>query len=166
MPQQYTSRHGIPSNAPQKFYGQRIPDYYVGAPTLRRTTTMPCQMYRVAERGNLGVVTMANAALPHHQLPQRVERPPIELPYSTLAIAASIQSSPRTFSATSVSSPMVQECHYAYLLGNQSEYSQADSQKSIIQYRQPMQHLMSQSRQPVASEVQPIHASAAGYSPQ
>ncbi|KAI8411137.1 hypothetical protein FOFC_07731 [Fusarium oxysporum] len=109
---------------------------------------------------------MTNAAQPHHQLPQRGERPPIELPYSTLAIAASIRSSPRTFSATLVSSPRLQECFYAYLLGNQTEYAQADSQQSIIQHQQPIQHLMSQSRQPVVFQAQPIYAAAASYSPQ
>jgi hypothetical protein len=123
MPQQYANRHGIPSNVPQEFHGQPIPDYYVGTLKPPQTITMPRQMYGVTERGNLGVVTMTNAAQPHHQLPQQVERPPIDLPYSTLTIAASIQNSLSTFSATSVSSPMVQECRYEYLLGNQSEYA-------------------------------------------
>jgi hypothetical protein len=40
---------------------------------------------------------------------------------------------------------MVLECFYAYQPGSQPEYAQADSQQSIVQYRQPMQHLMSQS---------------------
>ncbi|KAI3571873.1 hypothetical protein IWW34DRAFT_891236 [Fusarium oxysporum f. sp. albedinis] len=165
IPQQYANRHGIPSNVPQEFHGQPIPDYYAGAPTLRRTTTMPCQMYYVTEQGNPEVVMMTYAAQPHYQLPQQVERPPMELPYSTLAIAASIQSSPRNFSATPVSSPVVQECFYAYLPGNQPEYA-ADSQQSIVQYQQPMQFLMSQSQQSVTSQAQPIHAPAAEHSPQ
>jgi hypothetical protein len=68
-PQQYANRQDIPSNAPQEFHGQPIPNYYVGALTLRRTMTMPCQMYYVTEQGNPGVVTMTNAAQPHYQLP-------------------------------------------------------------------------------------------------
>ncbi|KAI3571831.1 hypothetical protein IWW34DRAFT_824600 [Fusarium oxysporum f. sp. albedinis] len=166
LPQQYANQHGTPSNAPQEFHDQLIPDYYVGATTLRRTTTMPRQMYYVTEKGNPEVVTMTNAAQPHYQLSQQVERPPIELRYPTLATAASIQSSPSTFFATSVSSPMVQECFYAYLPGNQPEYTQADSQQSVIQYQQPMQHLMGQFQQPVASQAQPIHAPAADHSHQ
>jgi len=166
LPQQYANQHGTPSNAPQEFHDQLIPDYYVGATTLRRTTTMPRQMYYVTEKGNPEVVTMTNAAQPHYQLSQQVERPPIELRYPTLATAASIQSSPSTFFATSVSSPMVQECFYAYLPRNRPEYAQADSQQSIIQYQQPMQHLMGQFQQPVASQAQPIHAPAADHSHQ
>ncbi|RYC78445.1 hypothetical protein BFJ63_vAg18682, partial [Fusarium oxysporum f. sp. narcissi] len=166
MLQQYANQHGIPSNVTQEFHGQPIPDYYIGASTPRRTTTMPRQMYYITEQGDPEVVTMTNAAQPHYQLPQQVERPLVELRYSTLATAASIQSSPRTFSATSVSSPMVQERFYAYLPRNRPEYAQADSQQSIIQYQQPMQHLMGQFPQPVASQAQPIHAPAADHSHQ
>ncbi|EWY79929.1 KRAB domain-containing zinc finger protein [Fusarium oxysporum NRRL 32931] len=147
MLQQYANQHGIPSSVSQEFHDQPIPDYYVGASTPRRITTMSRQMYYVTEQGNPEVVTMTNAAQPHYQLPQQVERRPTGLPYSTLAIAASIQSSPRTFSATSFSSPMVQECFYTYLLRNQPEYAQTDFQQSIIQYQQPMQQLMSQPQQ-------------------
>ncbi|EXK77203.1 hypothetical protein FOQG_18087 [Fusarium oxysporum f. sp. raphani 54005] len=166
MPQQYANQHGIPSNVSQEFHGQPIPDYYVGASTPRRITTMPRQMYYVTEQGNLEVVTMTNAAPPHYQLPQQVERPITELPYSTLAIAASIQSSPRTFSATSVSSPIVQERFCAYLPRNRPEYVQADSQQSIIQYQQPMQQLMSQCQQEKWSNYDlPIEVTAIGQLP-
>ncbi|KAI3573376.1 hypothetical protein IWW34DRAFT_886370 [Fusarium oxysporum f. sp. albedinis] len=164
MPQQYGNRHGIPSNAPQEFHGQPIPEYYVSAPTLRRTTTMPCQMYYVTEQGNPGVVTMTNAAQPYYQLPQQLEKPPMEMPCSTSAITNSIQSSLMTFSATSVSSPIAQEYFYPYLPGNKPEYAQADPQQSIVHYQQPMQYLMSQSQQPVTSQAQPIHAPAADHS--
>ncbi|EXK24444.1 KRAB domain-containing zinc finger protein [Fusarium oxysporum f. sp. melonis 26406] len=166
MSQQYVNRQGIPSNAPQEFHCQPIPDYYVGAPTLHRTTTMPCQMYYVTEQGNPGVVTMTNAAQRHYRLPRQVERPPVELPYSTSAIATSIQSSPRNLSVTSVSSPVAQECFFTYLPGNQPEYVQADLQHSIVQYQHPMQHLMSQSQPPVASQAHPLHAPAADHPPQ
>ncbi|WKT54181.1 Zinc finger C2H2-type [Fusarium oxysporum f. sp. vasinfectum] len=162
MPHKYANRHSIPSNLPQEFHSQPIPDYYADASTLCRTTTMPCQMYYVIEQGNPEVVTMTNYAQPHYQLPQQVERPPIELPYSTLAIAASIQSSPRTFSATPVSRSVVQECFYAYLPGNQPEYA-ADSQQSIVPYQQPMQLLMSQFQRPVTSQAQPIYTPAAEH---
>jgi hypothetical protein len=164
-PQQYANRQGMPSNAPQEFHDQPIPDYYVGAPTLRRTTTMPCQMYYVTEQGNPGVVSMTNAAQPHYQIPQQVERSPIELPCSTSAITNLIQGSPRAFSATSVSSHISQEYFYAYLPGTKPEYAHADSQQSIVHYQHPMQHLMSQPQQPVTFQAQPIHAPAAYHSP-
>jgi hypothetical protein len=166
MPQQYATQHGIPSNASQEFHGQPILDYYAGALTPRRTTTMPRQMYYVTEQGSAEVATITNAAHPHYQLPQQVERPLIELRYSTIATAASIQSSPRTFSATSVSSPIAQECFYAYLPRNRPEYAQADSQQSIIQYQQPMQQLMSQSQQEKwSNDDLPIEVTAIGQLP-
>ncbi|KAK7582879.1 hypothetical protein V3481_012176 [Fusarium oxysporum f. sp. vasinfectum] len=165
VPQQYADREGFPSNVPQEFHGPPIPDCYDNTLTLRRTTTIPHQMYYVAEQCNLGVITMTNAAQTHYQLPQQVERPSMGLPDSTLAIAASIQRSPRTFSAPSFSSPMVQECFYTYLLRNQPEYAQTDFQQSTIQYQQPMQHLISQFQQPVTFQAQLIHAPAADYSP-
>ncbi|KAF5708459.1 krab domain-containing protein [Fusarium mundagurra] len=52
VPQQYANRHGIPSNMPQEFHGQPIPDHYIGAPMLRRVTTMPRQMYYVTEQAS------------------------------------------------------------------------------------------------------------------
>jgi transcriptional regulator with AAA-type ATPase domain len=123
-------------------------------------------MYYVTEQGNPEVVTITNAAHPHYQLPQQVERPLMELRYSTIATAASIQSSPRTFSATSVSSPIAQECFYAYLPRNRPEYAQADSQQSIIQYQQPMQQLMSQSQQEKwSNDDLPIEVTAIGQLP-
>ncbi|KAG7404450.1 hypothetical protein Forpe1208_v015674 [Fusarium oxysporum f. sp. rapae] len=158
MPQQYANRHGIPSNVPQESHSQPIPGYYVGAPTPRRTMTMPG--HHINERSNPGILTMADTARPHHQLPQQVERPPIELPYSTLAIAAPIRTSPSTFSTTPASRPEVQECLCKYLLGKEPEYAQADSQQSMIQYQQHIQNLISQPQQSVTSQAQTIHAPA------
>jgi hypothetical protein len=166
MPQQYANQHGIPSNVSEEFHGRPIPDYYASTSTPRPTTTMPRQMYYVTERGNPGVVTITNTAQPHRQLPQRVERPSIELSYSTSTFATSIQSSPRAFSTTSVSSPMVLECVYAYQPESQPEYAQVDSQQSIVQCRQPLQHLVSQSQQSLTCQVQPSHAPVAECSPQ
>jgi hypothetical protein len=114
MSQQYANRHGIPSNVPRESHGQPIPGYYVGAPTPRRTMTTPGQIHHITERSNPGTLTMANTARPHHQLPQQVERPAIELPYSTVAIAAPIQTSPSTFSTTPASRPEVQACLCKY----------------------------------------------------
>ncbi|EXK23314.1 hypothetical protein FOMG_19905 [Fusarium oxysporum f. sp. melonis 26406] len=166
IPQQYANQHGILLNVSQEFHGQPIPDYYVGASTPRRTTTMPREMYYVTEQGNPEVVTMTNAAQPHYQLPQQVERPITELPCSTLATAASIQSSPRTFSATSFSSPIVQEHFYTYLPKHRPEYVQADSQQSIIQYQQPMQQPMSQVQQGKRSNYDlPIEVTSIGQLP-
>ncbi|KAH7186785.1 hypothetical protein DER44DRAFT_858203 [Fusarium oxysporum] len=164
MPQQYANRHGIPSNVPRESHGQPIPNYYVDAPTRRRTMTTPGQKHLITERSNPGILTMADTARPHHQLPQQVERLPIELPYSTLAIAAPIQTSPSIFSTTPASRPEVQECLCKYLLGKEPEYAQADSQQSMIQYQQHIQNLISQPQQPVTSQAQTIHAPADNHS--
>ncbi|KAK2926395.1 Zinc finger C2H2-type [Fusarium oxysporum f. sp. vasinfectum] len=166
MPHQYANRHGISSNVPRKSHGQPVPGYYVRAPTPRRTITTPGQIYHITERGNPGILSMANTARPHQQLPQEVERPPIELPYSTLAIAAPARTSPRTFSTTSISSSGVQECLCKYLLEHEPEYPQADTQQSIIQYQQYIQNIISQPQQPVTSQARTIHALAAKHSPQ
>ncbi|EXM13608.1 Zinc finger C2H2-type [Fusarium oxysporum f. sp. vasinfectum] len=164
MPQQYANRHGIPSNVPRESHGQPIPGYYVGAPTRRRTITTPGQIHLITERSNSGILTMADTARPHHQLPQQVERLPIELPYSTLAIAAPIQTSPSIFSTTPASRPEVQERLCKYLLGKEPEYAQADSQQSMLQYQQHIQNLISQPQQPVSSQAQTIHAPAGNHS--
>jgi hypothetical protein len=123
MPHQYANLYGIPSNVPQVFHDQPIPDYYVVTSTPYQTTTLPHQMYRVTEQGNPRIITMTNDAQPHHQLPQRVERPPIELPYSALSTEAPIRSSHRTFSATPVPSTMAQDCFYIYLQEQCSNYN-------------------------------------------
>ncbi|KAH7168198.1 hypothetical protein DER46DRAFT_679389 [Fusarium sp. MPI-SDFR-AT-0072] len=165
-PHQYDNRHGISSNVPQKSHGQPLPGYYIRAPTPHQTITTPGQIYHITEQGNPGILMMANTARPHQQLPHQVERPPIELPYPTLAIAAPTRTSPRTFSTTSIPSSGVQECLCKDLLDPQPEYVQADTQQSIIQFQQYIHNLISQPQQPVTSQAQTIHTLAAKYSPQ
>ncbi|RKK36322.1 hypothetical protein BFJ66_g13561 [Fusarium oxysporum f. sp. cepae] len=164
-PHQYDNRHGISSNAPRKSHGQPLLGYHVEAPTPRQTMTTPGQIYHIPERGNPGILTMANTARPHQQLPHQVERPPTELLYPTLAIAAPTRTSPRTFSTKSVPSSGVQECLCKYLLKHEPEYAQADTQQSIIPFQQYIHNLISQPQQPVTSQAQTIHRHAAKHSP-
>ncbi|KAF4973757.1 hypothetical protein FSARC_65 [Fusarium sarcochroum] len=155
MPQQYGNRQGL--NVPHEYHGPPVSEQHPHVQLVHRTTNMPRQAYYVTEQGNPGVATMTSTVPPHYQLAQQVERPHMELPYSTSGIATSIQSSPSTFSATSVPSPMVQEGFYAHQPGNQPAYTTAETQPAMIQYHQPMQHHMAQPQQPVVSQAQHIH---------
>ncbi|KAF4345019.1 krab domain protein [Fusarium beomiforme] len=134
--QEYANRHGIPSDMPREFHDQPILDYHVGTPTPHRTMTTPGEIYHITEPGNPGILTMANTARPHQHLLQQVERPPVELPYPTLTIAAPTGTSPRIFSITSISGSGVQECLCKYMLEHEPEYTQAGTQQSIIPYQQ------------------------------
>ncbi|KAJ4204022.1 hypothetical protein NW767_004882 [Fusarium falciforme] len=166
LQQQYGGRQGLPPNVPHEFHGPPMPDHHAGVQMVHRPTNMPRQAYYVTEQGNPGVATMTSAVQPHYQLPQQVERPPMDIPYPASGIATSIQSSPSAFSATSVPSPMIPEGFYAHQPGNPPAYSAADSQPAIIQYHQPIQHPMSQSQPPVTSQAPQIQAPPADHYPQ
>ncbi|EEU43952.1 uncharacterized protein NECHADRAFT_74286 [Fusarium vanettenii 77-13-4] len=166
LQQQYGGRQGLPPHVPHEFHGPTMPDHHAGVQMVHRPTNMPRQAYYVTEQGNPGVATMTSAVQPHYQLPQQVERPPMDIPYPASGIATSIQSSPSAFSATSVPSPMIPEGFYAHQPGNPPAYSAADSQPAIIQYHQPIQHPMSQSQPPVTSQAPQIQAPPADHYPQ
>ncbi|CAJ0552904.1 Ff.00g009820.m01.CDS01 [Fusarium sp. VM40] len=165
MPQGYGPRQGIPASVPHEYRGSPVPEQHPHVQLVHRASTMPRQAYYVTEQGNPGVATMINAVPPHYQLSQQVQRPAIELPYSTSGIATSIQSSPSTFSVTSVPSPMVPEGFYGHQPGSQPAYSAAESQPAMIQYHQPVQHHMAQPHQPVVSQAQHIPATTEHYPP-
>jgi hypothetical protein len=88
---------------------------------LQRTTGMAQHTYFVAEQNNPGVATMNTNPLPmssqYPQMPrQSVGRLPLEIPTYTPApgLAASIQSSPSSFSAASGRSPSTQDGFYTH----------------------------------------------------
>ncbi|KAL6405797.1 hypothetical protein AUP68_10936 [Ilyonectria robusta] len=79
--------------------------------------------------------------------------------YPPSGIAASIQSSPSTFSAASVHSPLVQNGFYPHQQQHAPSYtlqavSPVDYQHSMPSYPQSMHHAMSQAQQPVTSQAQ------------
>ncbi|KAF4979709.1 hypothetical protein FZEAL_4137 [Fusarium zealandicum] len=163
LPQQYSSRQGVTSNAPPEFHGQSMSEHHANVQMLHRTSSMSRQAYYLTDQGNPGVATMANPMQPHYHLSQQVERPPLELSYPASGVATSIQSSPSAFSATSVPSPMIQEGFYAHQPANTPAYTPADSQQNMIHYHQPIQHSMSQSQQTVSAHEPQIHASVADH---
>ncbi|KAF5565023.1 zinc finger protein [Fusarium phyllophilum] len=165
MPQHYGNRQGIPASVPHEYHGTPVPEQHAHVQLVHRAATMPRQAYYVTEAGNPGVATMTSTVPPHYQLSQQVERPPMELPYSAPGIATSIQSSPSTFSATSVPSPMIPEGFYAHQPGSQPAYTTAESQPAMMQYQQPIQHHMAQPQQPVVSQAQHIPPTAGHYAP-
>ncbi|KAF5022377.1 hypothetical protein F66182_5578 [Fusarium sp. NRRL 66182] len=164
MPHQYGNRQGISASIPHEYHGPPVPEQHAHVQILHRATNMPRQAYYVTEQGNPGVATMTTTVQPHYQLSQQVERSPIDLPYPS-GVPTSIQSSPSTFSTTSVPSPMVQEGYYAHQSGNQPAYTTAEPQPAMIQYHHPIQHHMAQPQQQVVSPAQHIHTPTAEHYP-
>jgi metal regulatory transcription factor 1 len=164
LPQQYGHRHSMSSGQAHEFHGQPVPEQH-HVPMLHRTASLPQGSYYVTEQSNPGVATMnTNPMPPHYQIPrQPVERLPLEIPYSGPGMAASIQSSPSSFSAASGRSPSTQEGFYThqptqaatYALHNASPVEQQappppqqQATQQMVSYPSPLPHEMSMSQQP------------------
>lgn len=165
MPAHYAHRHGIPTTVPHEYHGHTVPDQHAHVQLVHRAAAIPRQAYYVTEQGNPGVATMTSSLPPHYHLSQHVERPALEMPYSAPGIPTSIQSSPSTFSATSVPSPMVQDGFYAHQPTTQAAYTAAEAQPAMVQYHHPVQHHMAQAQQPVVSQPQHMPATTEHYPP-
>ncbi|KAL4727378.1 hypothetical protein ACLX1H_006290 [Fusarium chlamydosporum] len=163
MPPQYGHRQGIPATVPHEYHGPTVPEPHAHVQLVHRSAAMPRQAYYVTEQGNPGVATMTSSLPAHYHLSQQVERPAMEMPYSTPGIPTSIQSSPSTFSATSVPSPMVQDGFYAHQPAPQPAYTTAEAQPAMVQYHQPIQHHMAQPQQAVVSQPQHMSATTEHY---
>ncbi|KAH7179664.1 uncharacterized protein B0J16DRAFT_174784 [Fusarium flagelliforme] len=162
IPPHYGHRHGVPAH---EYHGPPVPDQqHAHVQLVHRTSAMPRQAYYVTEQGNPGVATMTSSLPAHYHISQQVERPAMEM-YSTSGVPTSIQSSPSTFSATSVPSPMVQDGFYAHQPAAQPSYSAAESQPGMVQYHQPIQHHMAHPQQPVVSQSQHMPATTEHYPP-
>ncbi|KAK3683974.1 hypothetical protein B0T22DRAFT_267244 [Podospora appendiculata] len=133
--QQYNHRHSLSSGGAHEYHGHhhqptiheqpQQPQQHPGVHMLQRTASLPQHTYFVTEHNNPGVATMNTnphpAAAPiHHQYQQQIQRQgveqlPLEIPYSnTSVMAASIQSSPSSFSAASGRSPSTQDGFYTH----------------------------------------------------
>ncbi|KAG8664330.1 hypothetical protein FPOAC2_14035 [Fusarium poae] len=163
MPPYYAHRRGIPTTVPHEYHGHTVPDQHAHVQLVHRATAIPRQAYYVTEQGDPGVATMTSSLPAHYHLSQQVERPPMEMPYSAAGIPTSIQSSPSTFSATSVPSPMVQDGFYAHQPATQPAYTAAETQPAMVQYHQPIQNHMAQPQQPVVSQPQHMPATPEDY---
>lgn len=146
IPQHYGHRHTV-SGGHHEFHGQPVAPQHPGVQMLHRTASMP-QSYYVTEQSNPGVATMnTNPMAQQYQIPrQPVERLPLEIPYSAPGLAASIQSSPTSFSAASGRSPSTQEGFYThqptqaatYALHAASPVEQQQAQQTMVSYPSPI----------------------------
>lgn len=144
--QQYGQR-GDTSTGVHEFHDNQGAEQYHPAQMLHRTPSMPQHPYYVTEQSNPGIATMNTNHVQHtyHQVPrQQIERPTLDIPYPTTRIAASIQSSPSSFSAASGRSPSMQEGIYPHQPTQTATYalhaaSPIDSQQSVMQYTPQIQ---------------------------
>ncbi|KAK7419176.1 hypothetical protein QQX98_003516 [Neonectria punicea] len=162
QPQQYVGRHTITSSVPPEFHPQAVAEQQTGMHMLHRTASIPRQGYYVTDQSNPGIATLNTNPIQHqYQLAQQqqVDRSSMEIPYPTSGIAPSIQSSPSTFSAASVQSPLMQDGFYAHQQHHPTPYalqaaSPVDSHHSMPPYTQSIHQAMAQAQQPVTSQPQ------------
>jgi len=142
LQQQYNHRHSLSSGGPAEYHGplhsqaphhhheqqqpqQPHPQQHPGVQMLQRTSSLPHHSYFVPDQNNPGVATMNTNPHPHHAAPvhqyqqiprQGVERLPLEIPSypNASGLAASLQSSPSSFSAGSGRSPSTQDGFYTH----------------------------------------------------
>ncbi|KAF7562389.1 hypothetical protein G7046_g1756 [Stylonectria norvegica] len=165
--QHYGQRQNITSGIPHDFHGQHVPQQHPGVQMLHRTTSMPQQPYYVTDQINPGVASM-NAQSRHSQYqvshPQ-VERPVVDIPYSTPGIAHSVRSSPSSFSAASAQSPPMHGTFYSHQPTQTATYalhnaSPVDPQQPLVQYTQPVHQAMDHAPQVMAIHTRHNHAPA------
>ncbi|KAJ3455609.1 hypothetical protein MRS44_017091 [Fusarium solani] len=160
--QQYVGRQTIRSNIPPKFQSHTVGEQQVDMHMIPRTASIPRQARYVTDQSNPGFTTMTtNPVSSQYQLAQQqVERPPIEMPYSTPGMAAKpfIQSSPCAFSAASVQSTLMQDSgFYPPQKQHPPSYtiqaaSHVDSRQRLPTYPQPMHQAMSQAQRTVTAQ--------------
>ncbi|KAH6985447.1 hypothetical protein EDB80DRAFT_873016 [Ilyonectria destructans] len=159
--QQYVGRHAIPSSVPPEFHPQAVAEQQAGMHMLHRTASIPRPAYYVTDQSNPGIATMSTNPIQHqYQLAQQqVDRSSIEISYPPSGIATSNQSSPSTFSAASVQSPLMQDGFYPHQQQHPPSYtlqaaSPVDSHHSMPSYTQSIHQAMNQAQQPVTSQTQ------------
>lgn len=158
----YGHRHSISTGAAHEYHGAPIheqqPQQHPGAHMLHRTASMPQHSYYITEHANPGVATMNTNPMPTYQVPrQHVERPMIEIPYSTATIGGSIQSSPATFSPASGRSPSVhQDGFYTHQPAQAATYA-LQTTSPVESQPQPMVHYVQQLQQVPQQQAPPPH---------
>ncbi|KAH7142649.1 hypothetical protein B0J13DRAFT_676009 [Dactylonectria estremocensis] len=159
--QEYVGRHAIPSSVPPEFHAQVVAEQQAGMYILHRAASAPRPAYYFTDQSNPGIAKMSTNPIQHqYQLAQQeVDRSPLEMLYPSSGIATSIQSSPRTFTAASVQSPLMQDGFYPHQQQHPPSYtlqapSPVDSHHSMPSYTQSIHQAMNQAQQPVTSQVQ------------
>ncbi|KAH7118272.1 hypothetical protein B0J13DRAFT_590137 [Dactylonectria estremocensis] len=155
--QEYVGRHAIPYSVPPEFHAQAVAEQQTGMHMLHRPASTPRPAYYVTDQSNPGIAKMSTNPIQHqYQLAQpQVDRSSLEMLYPPSGIATSIQSSPSTFSAASVQSPLMQDGFYAHQQQHPPSYtlqaaSPVDAHHSMPSYTQSIHQAM----KPVASQAQ------------
>ncbi|KAK0741632.1 hypothetical protein B0T21DRAFT_283983 [Apiosordaria backusii] len=185
LQQQYNNqhRHSLSSGGAAEYHGPMHPHHHEPQPQpqphpaqqqhhqnvpamLQRTASLPHHSYFVADSNNPGVATMNTNPHPAAAPPQGVDRLPLEIPYhhsSASGLAASLQSSPSSFSAGSGRSPSTQEGFYThappaqaatYALHAASPVVEQQQQQAQQMYPPPQQHQHQQQQQQPTSQPQ------------
>ncbi|CAJ2512106.1 Uu.00g077310.m01.CDS01 [Anthostomella pinea] len=159
-------RHSASTGATHEYHGQPIQEQHPGVHMLHRTASMPQHSFYVTEQNNPGVATLNTNPMQPYQVPrQHVERPMLEIPYTSAGIAASMESSPSIFSpVTSCRSTPAQDFYThqptqapAYALDTSSPVIEEPQQ--LVQYSQHMPQQM----QPPAQQVQEQYQQPAAH---
>ncbi|EXL64036.1 hypothetical protein FOPG_19694 [Fusarium oxysporum f. sp. conglutinans race 2 54008] len=150
----HSNRSEIPTSVPGKYHGISMHGEQTPTQLVLREEIVPQQTYDVSGTGDPGVPTMTDTVPPQYQLSQQIQHFPIEHLCSASDIATLIQSSPSTFSATPVPSPMIPEGLYAHEASSQLENMARETQPVLIQYRKDTQYQMAQSNITMASKSQ------------
>ncbi|KAI1340023.1 hypothetical protein F5Y15DRAFT_61607 [Xylariaceae sp. FL0016] len=157
---QFSHRHSLSTGGSHEYHGTPVPEQHPGVHMLHRTASMPQHPYYVTEQSNPGVATMNTHPMHQYQVPrQQAERPMLEIPYTTAAMTASIQSSPSAFSPTaSGRSPSTQDSFYTHQPTQPGPYALTTSpiveQQPMVQYAQQIQAPMQPTQAPPAPHEQ------------
>ncbi|KAL2130644.1 hypothetical protein VTI74DRAFT_6125 [Chaetomium olivicolor] len=152
LQQPYVHRHSLPSGGGPEYHGapphSQTPQQHPGMQMIQRTGSLPQHGYFVPDQNNPGVATMNTNPPQHpqyhpHQVPrQGIDRLPLEIPQyqSGIGLAGSIaNSSPSSFSATSVRSPSAQDGFYTHAPPGQTATYSLHASSPVEQHQPPTQ---------------------------
>ncbi|GAO16539.1 hypothetical protein UVI_02023780 [Ustilaginoidea virens] len=134
---QMPQRHSVSAEA-HEYHGQGH-----ALQMVQRTASMPQQAFYVMDH-NAGIATMSSNVAPGYHIPrQHVERPTLDIPYSTGGMP-SLSSSPASFSPASGHSPALQDGLYTHQTPASGTYGLQDAPAveqhgSLVPYTQHMQ---------------------------
>ncbi|KAL6411283.1 hypothetical protein AUP68_04985 [Ilyonectria robusta] len=150
--QQYVGRHAIPSSVPPEYHPQAVAEQQAGMHMIHRPASIPRQAYYVTDQTNPGIATMNTTNPIQHQYQlaqQQVERSSMEMSYPPSGIPTSIQSSPSTFSAASVHSPLMQDGFYQHQQQHAPSYTLQAASPVESQTAQPQEEHWPQYQPPI-----------------
>ncbi|KAH7130850.1 hypothetical protein EDB81DRAFT_128887 [Dactylonectria macrodidyma] len=159
--QEYIGQHAIPSSALPEFHAQAVAEQQAGMHMLYRPASTPRPEYYITDQSNPGIAKISTNPIQHqYQLTQQqVNRSSLEMLYPPSEIAISIQSSPSTFSAAPLQSPLMQDSFYLHQQQRPPSYtlqaaSPADSHHNLPSHTQSIHQAMNQAQQSATSQAQ------------